>query len=131
MSQVIKEVAGVPGITLKHATTKHARTIGLLEQFHASIQQTLRIKTGERRSLWHKYVSIAVLNYITFYHTSIGCEPNRSFHGRVPYKILDKKLGTLPEHKPIPSLQIAQDVHDRTEIIYQGARKNAMQAYTR
>ena len=31
-SHVIKEVAGVLGITLKHATTKHVQTIGLLEQ---------------------------------------------------------------------------------------------------
>ena len=30
-SHVIKEVAGVLGVTLKHATTKHAQTIGLLE----------------------------------------------------------------------------------------------------
>ena len=30
-STVIKEVAGILGITLKHATTKHAQTIGLLE----------------------------------------------------------------------------------------------------
>ena len=35
MSHVIKEVAGVLGITLKQATTKHAQTIGLLEQSHA------------------------------------------------------------------------------------------------
>ena len=62
-STVIKEVAGVLGITLKHATTKHAQTIGLLERSHASIKQALKIETGERRSLWHKYVSIAVLNY--------------------------------------------------------------------
>ena len=31
MSHVIEEVAGILGITLKHATTKHAQTIGLLE----------------------------------------------------------------------------------------------------
>ena len=35
MSQVIKEVAGVLGITLKHAFTNHAQTIGLLERSHA------------------------------------------------------------------------------------------------
>ena len=64
-SHVIKEVASVLGITLKHATTKHAQTIGLLERSHASIKQALKIETGERRSLWHKYVSIAVLNYNT------------------------------------------------------------------
>ena len=76
-SHVIKEVAGVLGITLKHATIKHAQTIGLLEQSHASIKQSLKIETAERRSLWHKYISIAVLNYNTSYHSSIGCEPSR------------------------------------------------------
>ena len=50
MSHVIKEVAGVLGITLKHATTKHAQTIGLLERSHMSIKQALKIETGERRS---------------------------------------------------------------------------------
>ena len=63
MSHVLKEVAGVLGITLKHATTKHAQTIGLLERSHMSIKQALKIETGERRSFWHKYVSIAVLHY--------------------------------------------------------------------
>ena len=53
-SNVVKEVAGVLGITLKHATTKHAETNWLLEQSHASIEQALLIETGERRSLWHK-----------------------------------------------------------------------------
>ena len=37
MSQVIKEVAEVLGITLQHATTKHAQTIGMLERTHASL----------------------------------------------------------------------------------------------
>ena len=62
MSHVTKEVAGVLGNTLKHATTKHAQTIGLLERSHASIKQALKIEPGERRSLWHKYINIAVLN---------------------------------------------------------------------
>ena len=48
-SHVIKVVAGVLGITLKHATRKHAQTIGLLERCHASIKQALKIETGERR----------------------------------------------------------------------------------
>ena len=50
-SHIIKEVAGVLGITLKHATTKHAQTIGLRERSHASIKQALKVETGERRSL--------------------------------------------------------------------------------
>ena len=107
MSHVIKGVAGVLGITLKHATTKHAQTIGLLEQSHASVKQALNIETGERRLVWHKRVSIAVLIYNTCCHTIIGCEPIRIFHGRIPYKILDLKLGIRPQQAPIPTLRIA------------------------
>ena len=65
MSHVNKEVAGILGITLKHATTKHAQTIGMLKRSHASLKQALKIETGDRRSLWQKYVSIAVLIYNT------------------------------------------------------------------
>ena len=129
MSQVFKQVAGVLGITLKHATTKHAQTIGLLEQSHASIKQALKIETGERRSLWHKYINIAVLNYNTSYHTSTGCEPSRIFHGRIPYNVLDLKLGIRPEQQPIPTSQIAQEILEQTEMIHQDVRKNTMQAY--
>ena len=129
ISHVIKEVAGVLGITLKHATTKHAQTIGLLERSHASIKQALKIETGERRSLWHKYINIAVLNYNTSYHTNIGCEPSRIIHGRIPYNVLDFKLGIRPQQQPVPTSQIAQDVLEQTEMIHQDVRKNIMQAY--
>ena len=129
MSHVIKEVAGVLGITLKHASTKHDQTIGLLEQSHASIKQALKIETGERRSLWHKYINIAVLNYNTSYHKSVGCEPRRVFHGRIPYNVLDLKLGIRPEQQPIPTSQNAQEVLEQTEMIHQDVRKKTMQAY--
>ena len=129
MSHVIKEVASVLGITRKHASTKHAQTIGLLERSHASIKQALKIETGERRSLWHNYINIAVLNYNTSYHTSIGCEPSRVFHGRIPYKVLDLKLGICPQQQPIPTSQIAQDVLEQTAMIHQDVRKDTMQAY--
>ena len=125
-SHVNKEVAGVLGITLKHATTKHAQTIRLLERSHASIKQALKIETAERRSLWHKYVSIAVPNYNTSYHASIGCEPSRVFHGRIPYNIPDLKMGIRPQKIPPPDSQIAQDVLEQTETIFQDVRKNAM-----
>ena len=128
-SNVIKEVAGVLGITLKHATTKHDQTIGLLERSHASIKQALKIETGERRSLWHKYVSIAVLNNNTSYHSSVGCEPSRVIHGRIPYNILDLKMGIRPQKTSSPDSEIAQDVFEQTEAIFQDVRKNAMQAF--
>ena len=84
VSNVFEEVAGVLGITQKHATTKHAQTIGLIERSHAAIKQTIKIETGERRLLWHKYVSIAVLRYKTPYHICFGCEPSRDFTAVFP-----------------------------------------------
>ena len=129
MSHVIKEVASVLGIFLKHATTKHTQTIGLLERSRASIKRALKIETGERRSLWHKYINIAVLNYNTSYHTSIGCEPSRIFHGRIPYIVLNLKKRIRPQQQPIPTSQIAQEVLEQTEMIHQDVRKNIMQAY--
>ena len=128
-SHVIKEVAGVLGIILKHATTKHAQTIGLLERSHASIKQSLKIETVERKSLWHKYISIAVLNYNTSYHSSIGCEPSRVFHGRIPYNIHDLKMGLRPQKFLPPDSEIAEDVLEQTETIFQDVRRNVMQAY--
>ena len=128
VSQVVKEVAGVLSITLKNATAKHAQTIGTLEQSHASIKQALKTDTDERRSLWHKYLNIAVLYYNASYHRSIGCDPSREFHGRFPYNVLILELGILPQQTPIPTSEIAQQVLDRTEMICQDGSKNAIQA---
>ena len=129
MSHVIKEMAGVLGITLKHATTKHAQTIGMLQQSHKSIKQAVKIETVEQRAVWHIYVSTAVLNYNISYHTGIGCEPIRMFHVRIPYHMLDSKLGIRRQQKPVSSSHIAQDFVDQTEMIYQNVCKNAIQPY--
>ena len=72
ISQVITDVAEVLGITLQFATTKDAQTDGMLERTHASVMKTLKVETGVRRSMWHKFVNIAVLNYNTSYHSSLG-----------------------------------------------------------
>ena len=79
--------------------------------------------------MWHKHINIAVLNYNTSYRTSIGCEPSRVFHGRIPYKVLDIKLGIRLQQQDIPTSQIAQEVLEQTEMIHQDVRKNIMQAY--
>ena len=129
VSHIIKQVAGVSGITLKHGTKKHAQTIGLLKRSHGSIKQALKIETGERRSLWHKYVDIAVLIYNTSCHTIIRSEPSRVFQGRIPNKVLDLKLGTRSQQAHIPTSQIAQSKLDQTQMIYQDGRRNAMQTY--
>ena len=76
VSQFIHEVAEILGKNLKHATTKHAQTIGVLERAHATIKTSLKMASDEFRKQWHKFLPIAILNYNTTYHSSIDCEPS-------------------------------------------------------
>ena len=128
MSQVTKGVAEVLGITLQHARTKLAQTIEMLERTHASLKKTLKIQTGEKRSMWHKFVCITFLNYNTCYHTTIECEPSRVFLGRVPNNVLDLKIGIRKQKIPTQNSQIAEDVLKQTELISYDVRKETMQA---
>ena len=59
----------------------------------------------------------------------IGCEPSRVFHGRIPYNVPGLKMGICPQKIPSPDSQIAQYVLEQREMIFQGVRRNAMQAY--
>ena len=78
--------------------------------------------------MWHKYFNIAVLNYNTSYHTSIGCEPSTVFLGRVPNNAPDMKMGIRLQRIPTPNSQTAEDVLKQTEMIFHDIRKNSMQA---
>ena len=91
LSQVIHEVAEKLGKNLKHATTKHGKTIGVLERAHSTIKTSLKMTSDECNKQWHKCSPIAILNCNTTYHSSIDCEPSRVFHGRVPHNNLDHK----------------------------------------
>ena len=80
VSQVIHQVAEIVGICLKHATTKHAQFIGVLERAHATVKTSLKKESGKYRKQWHEYLPIAILNYNTTYQSSIDFEPSRVFH---------------------------------------------------
>ena len=129
VSQVIHEVAEILGKNLKHATTKHAQTIGVLERAHATINTSLKMASGEYRKQWHKYLPIAILNYITTYLSSIDCEPSRVFHGRIPHNILDQKLGLRFNPNIAPTTDFAEELLRRTKILYDKTKKNVMQSY--
>ena len=72
---------------------------------------------------------LAVLNHKTSYHTSIGCEPTRVFHGRIPYNILDHKLGNNPNEKINPTTEFAEEIQNRTKILIDKTKQNIMQSY--
>ena len=131
ISQVIHEVAEVQGIYLKHATTKHAQTIRVLERAHATTKTSLRMASGEHKKQWHKYLPIAILNYNNTYHSSIDCEPSRVFHGRVPHNILDHKHGLRFNANIAPTTDFPDELFRRTTILYDKTKKNVMQSYVK
>ena len=128
-AQVTHEVTAVLGVELKHATLKLAQTIGLLERTHASVKTQLKAATGEFRHNWHKFLPLAVLNHNTTYHASLGCEPSRVFHGRIPHNILDYKLGYNPNPKYQPQTDVAEEIQRRMRILLDQTKKNIMQSY--
>ena len=128
-SRLVDEFAKILGIQIKCATTKHPQTIGKLERTHASLKGNVKMASGEYRRQWHKYLPLAVLNYNTTYHSSLGCEPSRIFHGRIPYNILDHRLGLNPNPKILPTTDFAEEFQRRSQILLDKTKKNIMQSY--
>ena len=128
-SRIVAEVAKILGITVKCATMKHPQTIGKLERTYASVKTNFKMASGEYRRQWHKYLPIAVLNYNFTYLSSIGCEPCNVFHGRIPYNVLDHKLGKNLNKKFLPTTKFAEQVQQRTQNLIDETKKNIMQSY--
>ena len=105
-AQVTHEVAAVLGIELK-----------------------LKAATGDFRHNWHKFLPLAVPNHNTTYHPSLGCEPSRVFHGRIPHNILDYKLGYNPNPKYLPQTDVAEEVQRRMNVLIDQTKKNIVQSY--
>ena len=131
MSEVMADGTMTLGIQLRHATTKHAQTIGILERSHASLKESLKISTGEHRTMWHQYVAIATLIYNTSYHSSLGCEPSRVFHGRIPYNVLDLNFGIRNQRPTTTTTIMGEDILHKTQQIKEAVNKNLMQSYVR
>ena len=118
VSHVKHEVAELLGINLKHASTKHAQTIGVLERAHATIKISLKTASGENLKQWHKYLPVAILNYNTTYHSRKDCEPSRVFHGSVPHNTLDHKLALKFNPNIAPTTDFAKKItpHNQNPI---------------
>ena len=85
--------------------------------------------SGEYRREWHKYLPLAVLNYNTTYHSSIGCEPSKVFHGRIPYIVLDHKLRNNPNKNFLPTTELAEELQLRTQSLIDQTKRNIMPLY--
>ena len=81
--------------------------------------------------MWHQFLPMAVLNYNTSYHSSLGCEPSKVFHGRVPYKVLDFKYGLKRSPEVPTNNEIAEGILRQTKEIVNQAKQSLMQSYVR
>ena len=79
--------------------------------------------SGEYRRQLHKYLPLAVLNYNTTYQSSIGCEPSKIFQGRIPYNVLDHKLGNNPNKNFLPTTEFAEESQQRMQILIDQTKK--------
>ena len=122
LSEVVAEITQILELQISHASTKHTQT-------HASIKTALKISMGESRSMWHKYVQIAVMNYNTSHHKTLGCDPSTVFHERIPYNVLDLKLGIKPKWKTTPNTHIAEHFQKQIDKLRATAKDNVMLSY--
>ena len=79
--------------------------------------------------MWHKYVQNAVMNYNTTYHETLGCEPSTVFQGRIPYNVLDLKLGIKPKWKTTPNSDIAEQLQKQIDEVRATTKDNIMLSY--
>ena len=95
-STIVAKTTQILGITHKCVTTKHPQTIGKLEKTNAALKTNLKMASGEYQRQRHKYLQLAVLNYNTTYHSSIGCKPSKVIHGRIPHNVLEEVQLEVP-----------------------------------
>ena len=137
-SDFVNQIAPTLDIRIIHVTTKHAEPLGLLERIlkrilervtHASLKTSQKTSTGEPRTMWQKYVQIAVMNYNTSYHESLLCEPTTVFHGQIPYNFLDIKLGLKQERKKDAKEDLMDELQKQIAEIHQAAKNNLTQSF--
>ena len=76
--------------------------------------------------MWYKYVQIAVMNYNTTYHVTLGCEPSTVFHRRIPYNVLNLKLSIKPKWKTTSNSDIAEQLQKQIDEVRATAKDNVM-----
>ena len=79
--------------------------------------------------MWQKYLQIAVTNYRTTYHETLGCKPCTVFHGRIPYNVLDLNLGIKSKWKTTPNSDIAEQLQKQFDEVRATVKDNIMLSY--
>ena len=115
------------GITIEHATVKHAQAIVMVEYSHQRLMHILKINVSADSLQWDKYVNLAVMAHNTTFHQSLMCTPSEVFHGMISFKEMDLKFSNPLKCKTTET-DIAKLVDQMNEK-YKQVNDNTLQAY--
>ena len=128
-SNLLAELAQLLQVRLKHATLKHAQTIGLLERSHAALKRVLKVNENEWSSDWNKYVDIGCFVHNTSYHSAIQCTPSLLFHGREPITPINLRFQTSTKSVPSNNYHYITTLHSKVSELFSSARENVVRSY--
>ena len=128
---MLADVLTTLNVKIRHATVKHAQTIGTVERSHASLKRILKTRTNEKSNDWHRYVNMAVLAHNTTYNESTGYTPSQLFHGRVPFNALERRLNPQINNIDNPICRSFQKIDKKLAKMNETAKQNIIKNYVR
>ena len=69
------------------------------------------------------------MNYNTTYLETLGCEQSTVILGRMPYNVLNLKLGIKPKWKTTPNSDVAEQLQKQIDEVRATAKDNIMLSY--
>ena len=129
VSELMHELTSLLEVELKHASLKHAQSVGVVERSHGALKRILKLNTNEQWSNWHKYVPLAVFIHNTSYYSSIGCSPIAIFHGREPIKPLDLRFGNIAVKKFDPKSDFVIELQDAMQQKFNDTKSKLIHSY--
>ena len=130
-SELMHELTALLEIELKHASLKHAQTIGNVERAHAALKRILKLQTNEEWTNWHQYVPLAVFIHNTSYSSSINCCPTSIFHGRDPIKPLNLRFSRKTMESIDAGSDFVKTLQDAMLEKYKDTQQNLITSYHR
>ena len=100
MPHLLHELVQLIEIKLLNASMTHQQTIGVVKRTHLALTKILNFRNNKTFTHLHRYLKLATFINNTSYHTSIGCEPTVTFHGRLyeffGFSLLEQLLKNQP-----------------------------------
>ena len=129
VSELMHELASLLEVKIKHASLKHAQSVGVVERAHGALKRILKLNTNHQWSNWHKYVPLAAYIHNTSYYSSIGCTPTAIFHGREPIKPLDLRFSNTAIKRLDPKSDFVIELQDAMQQKFAETKSRLIHSY--